>query len=295
MYLFAEQLPWNPIVPVAVLAVTACAAMWVWLVARWWRRQSIVSYQPRRPVPWHAVDLAAVLVFYLALQSGLIELAGVVLGSHAIQAPAAYVPGESTTEHMVGQLIPEGSVWVFLLCGISAVLVAPLSEEFLFRVLLQGWLEALEHRGRRKMATLRRLIPRGAGPILLTAFLFARLHFRVEGPPLSPDFLIFLLAGDAAARLLAMAFAVGWMRWRAGATAADLGWTLRNTKGDIRLGLAGFVAVAVPVYAMQAVFVSVLPTYIAPDPFPLFFFAVALGAVYYRTHRIVPWSCSMRC
>ena len=38
----------------------------------------------------------------------------------------------------------------------------------------------------------------------------------------------------------------------------------------------------------RRVFVSVLPEYIAPDPFPLFFFAVALGAVYYRTHRIVP-------
>ena len=252
MPLFAEQLPWNPIVPVAVLAVTACAAMWVWLVARWWRRQSVVSYQPRRPVPWHAVDLAAVVVFYLALQSGLIELAGVVLGPRAMQAPAAYGPGESTTEHMVGQLIAEGNVWVFLLCGISAAVVAPVSEEFLFRVLLQGWLEALEHRWRRKMATLRRLIPRGVGPILLTSLLFARLHFRVErAAGRAPDFLIFLLAGDAVARLLAMAFAVGWLRWRVGATAADLGWTPGNTKGDIRLGLAGFVAVAVPVYAMQ--------------------------------------------
>ena len=80
----------------------------------------------------------------------------------------------------MGQLIAEGNVWVFLLCVISAAVVAPISEEFLFRVLLQGWLEALEHRWRRQMPTLRRLIPRGTGPILLTSLLFARLHFRVE-------------------------------------------------------------------------------------------------------------------
>jgi membrane protease YdiL (CAAX protease family) len=39
---------------------------------------------------------------------------------------------------------------------------------------------------------------------------------------------------------------------------------------------------------MQAVLSARLPAYIAPDPIPLFFFAVALGFLYFRTHRIVP-------
>ena len=66
MHLLAEQLPWDPIVPVAMVAVTACAAVWVW-----WRRGGgrggLSYYQPRRPVPWKPIDLAVVVLFYLVL------------------------------------------------------------------------------------------------------------------------------------------------------------------------------------------------------------------------------------
>ena len=128
MSLFAEQLPWNPIVPVAMLAVTACAAVWVWMAVRWWQRRPVVSYQPRRPVPWHAVDLAVIVLFYLALQSGLIELAGVVLGP----ATQAQPPSARRVHHAArrGQLMAEGNVWVFLLCVVSAVVVAPVARSF---------------------------------------------------------------------------------------------------------------------------------------------------------------------
>ena len=125
-----QQLPWNPILPVAVLAVTACVAMWVWLAARWRQGRPIVSYQPRRPVPWHAMDLAVVVVFYLVLQSGAIELASVVLGSGRRRLRPRTTRASPPREHVVGQLIAEGNVWVLLLCGISAAVVAPVSEEF---------------------------------------------------------------------------------------------------------------------------------------------------------------------
>jgi membrane protease YdiL (CAAX protease family) len=288
MYPFAEQLSWNPILSAALLAVTACVAAWARVAARFWHRQPVLAYQPRRPVPWQVTDLALVVVFYLIVQSGMVGLAGVVLGSGGTQSPAVYGSGESTTEHVVGQLIAQGNVWVLLLCGISAVVVAPITEEFLFRVLLQGWLEALRRRLRRQMPTLWRLIPNGAGPIVLTSVLFASMHFRVETPQINADYLVVLLAGDAVARVLTLAFAVVLLRWRVGATAADLGWAPRKIPSDIKLGLAAFAAVAAPVYAMQLGLRFVLPEYIAPDPFPLFFLAVALGVLYYRTHRIAP-------
>jgi membrane protease YdiL (CAAX protease family) len=51
------------------------------------------------------------------------------------------------TEHPVQLLLTrDSSPQVLALCVVSAVIVAPLSEEFLFRVLLQGWLEALAMR-----------------------------------------------------------------------------------------------------------------------------------------------------
>ena len=60
---------------------------------------------------------------------------------------------------------------------------------------------------------------------------------------------------------------------------------------DVRLGLVAFAAVAVPIYAIQ-IGVTKLQEHAgysaAADPVSLFFFALALGFLYYRTHRIVP-------
>ena len=58
-----------------------------------------------------------------------------------------------------------------------AVIVAPLFEEFLFRVLLQGWLEAVWSRRRRKHPELRSA-PLSWLPIVLPAVLFALMHLR---------------------------------------------------------------------------------------------------------------------
>jgi membrane protease YdiL (CAAX protease family) len=215
-------------------------------------------------------------------------MADAFLGPKALGTPAAYDANGSQAEHVVAQLISDGNPWVFLLCVVSAGLVAPITEEFFFRVLLQGWLEALQHRWRRQMPALRRLVPGGSGAILLTSLLFARLHFRVDAPPINLRFLVFLLAGDAGTRLLTSAFAVVWLRWRVGATAADLGWMPKTSVGDVKLGLVAFMAVGAPVYAVQMGFRCLLPSCIAPDPLPLFFFALVLGTLYYRTHRILP-------
>jgi hypothetical protein len=81
---------------------------------------------------------------------------------------------------------------------------------------------------------------------------------------------------------------VAWLRGRVGATAADLGWTPKTASGDVKLGLATFAAIAAPIYAVQITFQYLLPANLAPDPAPLFFFALVLGALYYRTHRLLP-------
>ena len=288
MYPLAEQLSWNPILPAAMAAVTACVIIWALWAARWRQGRPVAPYQPRRPVPWHGLELALVVVFYLVVQSGVIELGGMILGADAMLAPAASSTGKFGAEHVVGQLVAEGNVWILALCVISAAVVAPISEEFFFRLLLQGWLETLQRRWRRDMPTLQRLIPNGAGPIMLTSLLFARLHFRVDVPQVNVQFLVFFLAGDAIARVLTLAFAVELLRRRVGATAADLGWAPQKVRSDVKLGLAVFAAVAAPIYAMQLVLHGLLPESVAPDPLPLFFLALALGILYYRTHSLVP-------
>ena len=201
---------------------------------------------------------------------------------------AGYDPDQSSAEHPLAKLVIEGGGWILVLCFVSAVIVAPLVEEFLFRVLLQGWLEALEHRWRRQMPTLRRLVPRAFLAIFVVSVLFAVMHFRVAGPPVETRTTAILLASNALASLLTTAFALGWMRWHVRATAADLGWSPENLWGDLWLGLGGLAAVAAPLYATQIALNSLLPPTVAPDPIPLFFLAVALGTLYYRTHRILP-------
>lgn len=272
----------------AALTVLACATVWALLAARWSRRQPVLPHQPRRPVPWVGLDLLLVVLFYLTAQSGVAGLARVALDPGDLQTPPAGAPEESTAEHLVARLCTEGNGWVLLLCFVAAVVVAPLVEELFFRVLLQGCLEAAARRWRRRAPALRRLIPRAAGPIVLTSLLFAAMHFRTAGPAVNPRLAVFLLAGDVAAKLLMAVFAVCLVRWRAGATAADLGWVPQKLLGDVRLGLIAFAAIAAPLYLGQAALVCLLPKSLAPDPLPLFFLALVLGALYYRTHRIVP-------
>jgi membrane protease YdiL (CAAX protease family) len=81
----------------------------------------------------------------------------------------------------------------FMSTTIAALVAAPLFEEFLFRVLLQGWFEAIEWRRR-----VVRLGISGEGPawwpILLSAALFAMLHIG-QGPAPIPLFFLALVLG----------------------------------------------------------------------------------------------------
>jgi membrane protease YdiL (CAAX protease family) len=288
MDLLAQRLPWNPLLSIELLPVAICLAIWAWCATRWRQRQPIIRYQPRQPVPWQFGDLAIVVLGYLTLQPATFWLIGNFFGAADVSNAAEQVADPSTTVHVVGQLIAEGNIWVLLLCGISAVIIAPVAEEFFFRILVQGWLETVERRARRKLPLLRARMGRGVGPILLTSALFATMHFRVEQPPIGAYYLVLLLASDAIARVLSMALAVGWLRWRVGATATDFGWSPQKIAGDIKLGLLAFGAIAIPIYGLQFALHRLLPAHFAPDPIPLFFLSLALGALYFRTHRLVP-------
>jgi membrane protease YdiL (CAAX protease family) len=71
----------------------------------------------------------------------------------------------------------------FVLAIFSAVLVAPLAEEFLFRVVLQGWLEKQMPKLRRRAGPKVRLVSRIL-PILGSSALFAALHEGANRPAL---------------------------------------------------------------------------------------------------------------
>ncbi len=70
----------------------------------------------------------------------------------------------------------------FGLCFVSAVLIAPLSEEFLFRGVLQGWLESLPTARYESPVTPARL---AFWPVTLTSLLFALLHLGHGAAPIA--------------------------------------------------------------------------------------------------------------
>jgi membrane protease YdiL (CAAX protease family) len=272
-----------------VAGLVACVLVWAWIADRVQHGRPMFRYWPRRPVPWLAWDVLLIVVFYLVA----IDLARLAI-NHSLP-PELLKPlpagGDADAAHPIAKVILEGHLWVILFAGLIGALVAPIVEEFLFRVLLQGWLEAAEHRCRRCWRAHGRKVPRTAAPILLSSLLFAAIHFRRGGADYQLPYLIATLAGQTAATLAAVAFAVALLRLRAGATAADLGWSPRHFWADVRLGLLAFVAVGPPIYILQIGLSTLLTHFqlnVAADPIPIFFFALAVGTLYYRTHRIVP-------
>ena len=133
---------------------------------------------------------------------------------YALQAALRLVPGEwSQAKHpLVEALINTPSLPLIGLTVAAAVLVAPLVEEFLFRVVLQGWLERVWPRGERLTSAMPgapngppRAIggsgglatPAAApawGPILTSAGVFAALHLG-HGPDPIPLFLLAMALG----------------------------------------------------------------------------------------------------
>lgn len=236
-------------------------------------------------MPWGVSDLFLVFasfVFLTLVVSGSIYA---FLGPNADRPP---VGADAETSHAIVQLFRDGNSWEVFLCIVSAVIVAPLVEEFLFRVLLQGWLEKLDRGLGPMMPNYRRLVRWGTGPIVISSIIFAMMHFRVASPPPNTQYLLYMMVGNCLVGILTSLFAVALMQLRYGATAADLGFVLGKAPYDVALGLASAAAVVLPIFIMQLVLTAVLPEWLAADPLPLFCFAVALGTLYCRTHRALP-------
>lgn len=203
-----------PLIGIVALAVLGgFFVCWFLAIVKLWRRQPLLAYEPRRPVPWGLIDLLLVVLVlyglaklslyclqsqfgpgagaenqpYTLQQSMLIIMAdtamkgvtmlivtpvimlrtgctwrdlGVVpkeagrdiaigLAAFCMLAPIVYAIQAALTtlqpyKHpLIDMLTQNPSVELFALLAFSAAILAPLSEEWAFRVLLQGWLERL--------------------------------------------------------------------------------------------------------------------------------------------------------
>jgi membrane protease YdiL (CAAX protease family) len=211
-----------------------------------------------------------------------------VFGLDQFGAPPAGHDDAVTTQHPLETLIREGGgFWLVALGVLSAILVAPVVEEIVFRLIVQGWLESLEIRARRSLRELGIGFP-GLTPMTLTAVLFAAVHYRVAGPAMSVHQigLLFLIQAAAGAGTLGaiLLLTAGLRR----ANWEDLGFVPKKLLTDVKTGLLACLAIAPPVYVIFIVARKLLPGHLAVDPIPLLLLALALGLLYFRTHRIVP-------
>jgi membrane protease YdiL (CAAX protease family) len=273
---------------VVFLAIGACLVAWAVIFEKWLSGKPLVEYQPRRRVPWRVWDILAIVGFYFVGLFVVVHLADYCLPELSLSSAYRFGAGRSTTAHAIVQLMAVRHGNIILMCFIAGVAVSPIAEEMFFRVLLQGWLENIDRRGRRRLPMWRRLMPLGAMPIVVSSLVFASQHFRKAAPPLDVELLVFLFAGNSAMQLLTLIFGIVLVRWRAGARAADLGWSPEKFFADLRMGIITFVAIVVPIYGGQIGLAQLLPKQYAPDPITIFFFAVALGFLYFRTHRAAP-------
>jgi membrane protease YdiL (CAAX protease family) len=249
------------------------------------------KYQPRRVVPWGLLELLFAATLFLSAHETAMWLAETMVGPPTRPAVESKNADQSDTRHPTLQLFDQGGTAIVLLCVLTAVVVAPLSEEFFFRVLFQGWLEKVEGHMRRRWPGTRRMFPRAWGPILISSLFFAAMHIRGPSPPPEVGFMTWALAGDALGRVMAVLAVVALFIVFSGARAFDFGFQPRTLWPDVRLGLKVFAVIAVPIYALQIAsqyLVDKLSLGIVADPFTLFPFALVLGTLYWRTHRLAP-------
>jgi membrane protease YdiL (CAAX protease family) len=171
------------------------------------------------------------------------------------------------TKHpLIVMLKQDTSTWLLAQAVFSAVIVAPVFEEFFVRILLQGWLENVAQ-----------------------AF-----HFRASGRGdvgrIYSDLSQFVFHGTSGLRRSA-----GQPVCRADSVSAHSSSDFaETTPGDsTRAAPAAGLATPLARPAIWPILVSAGLFALAhwghgPDPIPLFVLAVGLGYMYQRTHRILP-------
>ncbi|MCS7239041.1 MAG: CPBP family glutamic-type intramembrane protease [Thermoguttaceae bacterium] len=302
------RLPGGELLGTAVIALLLGASLliWVTILARWIGRLPVLPYQPRLIARWTGKEVLA--VFLLFHWSFLFNFVFQILEIVTPEDPASSVTATSAEEEPVpesnGQkdiqekdilhpviilLQSDPSPSTLLICSFLVVVLAPVAEEFVFRMVLLGY--ALQKEKYWRISRTKPLnLPRGGLSVLIVSLWFAFLHGRVsgEGPPHQKAIWGgLILTGALALVTIVLVFSIAASK--GGSFWQNLGVLPQKLLSDLWLGTLGFLAVSPPLWVVQAQLVPIFAKWgIAPDPIPIFLLALALGTLTATTGRIVP-------
>lgn len=205
------------------------------------------------------------------------------------------------SKHPVTTLLSENSDgWTIFVCVFAAVIVAPIAEEFLFRVVLQGWLEAAVAQWRadptaafigHRAASPSRIAPIGASlPVPLGAGLPTPPTPSTAGlPDTAPSAAMRMPTVDAVARTIDLAApAVDAASPHQSPQAAGVDSPKVVPETGILYEPGTHWQSLLPMLVSSMLF-ALMHLGHGPDPIPLFVLAMILGYLYQRTHRL--WPC----
>jgi membrane protease YdiL (CAAX protease family) len=231
-------------------------------------------FEKRQPVFWNGFDVFLLFFLWLTMMSvGIRIMLPIVIGQHHSNQQQPQLV-QTTTDHPLLQLLEQGkkSPIILLVAFFSGVLSAPLTEEFLFRLIFQGWLtKKLNH---------------WLFPIIIVSAIFALAHAgkRTVQPV---DIQFYTMLGIGIVNILLFCFGIFYLINIRSVSVCELGFKVSRIFYDLAIAVGTFIVSAPLVFGVNLLLRINFPNQIT-DPIPLFIFSIILGLLYYRTGRLLP-------
>ncbi|MDR1491357.1 MAG: CPBP family intramembrane metalloprotease [Planctomycetaceae bacterium] len=275
--------------------------------------QVLLPFRHRPPVAWDAADVLLIIAFYFALQIGVSLILAVPqqenqnrivqqsetndggeemdaeTGEEQLSKKQTISDKELRREHPLVVIMKKASSRsiAIIVCFLSAIIIAPLTEEFIFRVVIQSGIASTIRKMSDDLAVEKYL------SILLPSLVFAAVHFRASPSddanyPMTPsqvEQMIRIMEATALANLLTMGTAILFLRYVRGSKWSDLG--LKDFRKTGKYALGALIVLLIILFPILLFFNAIKHLFpdVVVDPIPLFFFAVVLSTIYYRSRR----------
>ncbi|MDR1483298.1 MAG: CPBP family intramembrane metalloprotease [Planctomycetaceae bacterium] len=192
-------------------------------------------------------------------------------------------------EHPLIQLLSRDNGFLTLFVTfICAVILAPLTEEFLYRGILTGWVAGASnvYFVNKGMSLAMAKFLSTAIAVIVPAFYFAMLHFGNQSGQ-SVEVLFVVIISVIFSNMITIVVGLFYLVLIRDFTFERLGFWTDNFLYDIFLSFLISVFVIPPILLLTGILRNFFPEVVI-DPFPLFLFAIVLGVVFLKTRRLFP-------